>query len=140
LLGAFVLVFDQDLKFVLAAGEPLERPWDASAYPDGQFVGDAFPASLWKLIEPLCRSALQRRDRSREVWTAERGRGLMVDVGPLRLDSLPAPNGGLAAAMGGVAVVLESPLASGQATACRLIRTISSRYSSERRSGWGCSI
>jgi len=103
---ALILVFDRDLRFVLAAGEALVRNGNPSTYREGQRLADAFPSDLWELIEPLCRSALDGDTRSREIWTANRRNCLMVDVGPLRLDDPPAPAGGPVVA-GGVAVVLD---------------------------------
>jgi diguanylate cyclase (GGDEF)-like protein/PAS domain S-box-containing protein len=104
---ALILVFDQALCFVLAAGQALERQGNPPACREGQPVGDAFPASVWKLIEPLFRSALDGETRSREIWTSERQHCLMVDVGPLRLRSSPVGAGERAAVTGGVAVVLD---------------------------------
>jgi diguanylate cyclase (GGDEF)-like protein/PAS domain S-box-containing protein len=104
---ALILVFDQELRFVLAAGQALERQGNPPACREGEFVGDAFPAGLWTLIEPLFRSALDGETRSREIWTAERRHCLMVDVGPLRLHSSPAEAGERAIVTGGVAVVLD---------------------------------
>ncbi len=110
--SALILVFDSELRFVLAAGQPLERQSASSAFRDGQFIGDAFPAAVWKAIEPLCRSALAGETRSREVWTSEREHCLMVDVGPLSLDRAGDGAGAgedtaAANVMGGVAVVLD---------------------------------
>jgi hypothetical protein len=66
---ARILVFDRELRFILAAGQTLEHDaygesaacrmgGESTVCRVGAFVGDAFPESLWKLIEPLCRSAL----------------------------------------------------------------------------------
>ena len=104
---ALILVFDQDLRFVLVAGQPLERQSTSSAFTEGRFVGDAFPGSVWNAIEPLCRSALAGETRSREVWTAEREHCLMVDVGPLSIDGGPEDGEQAGKVMGGVAVVLD---------------------------------
>ncbi len=100
---ALIVVFDRDLNFVLAAGQALERQEDPGAYKKGHSLGEAFPAEVWKQIEPLCRSALEGETRSREVWTGGERYCLMVDVGPLRLDSA-ADSTGIA---GGVAVLLD---------------------------------
>jgi diguanylate cyclase (GGDEF)-like protein/PAS domain S-box-containing protein len=105
--SALILVFDGDLRFVLAAGQAIERRSSASAFREGELVADAFPADMWSAIEPLCRSALAGETRSREVWTAERKRCLMVDVGPLALDDAAGGPGEGARVMGGVAVVLD---------------------------------
>jgi len=104
---ALILVFDHDLRFVLTAGQALERNGHPPAYREGQFVGDAFPKDVWRMIEPLCRSALGGETRSREIWTAEHRYCLMVDVGPLRLHSSAARDGKAAPVAGGVAVVLD---------------------------------
>jgi diguanylate cyclase (GGDEF)-like protein/PAS domain S-box-containing protein len=95
--GARVLVFDGELRVILAAGEPgaaveagtLGADDDPASCRKGAFVGDAFPGSLWRLIEPLFRSALEGETRSREIWSADDSRSLMVDVGPLRVDGTP---------------------------------------------------
>jgi diguanylate cyclase (GGDEF)-like protein/PAS domain S-box-containing protein len=106
---ARILVFDSDLQIVLSAGETPEH--DAGSEPTvcrkGAFVGDAFPKSLWKLIEPLCRSALEGETRSREISAGENGHFLMVDVGPLSLDDPAARAGQPPPIAGGVAVIFD---------------------------------
>jgi diguanylate cyclase (GGDEF)-like protein/PAS domain S-box-containing protein len=86
--GARVLVFDGELRVILAAGETstLGAGEGRAGFGEGAFVGDAFPESLWRLIEPLFRSALEGETRSREVYNGDDSRSLMVDVGPLRVD------------------------------------------------------
>jgi diguanylate cyclase (GGDEF)-like protein/PAS domain S-box-containing protein len=104
---ARILVFDRELRFILAAGETL-RPGansESTTCGVGAFVGDAFPASLWKLIEPLCRSALEGETRSREI--SDDSRTLMVDVGPLRLEGPAAGADQASPVAGGVAVILD---------------------------------
>jgi diguanylate cyclase (GGDEF)-like protein/PAS domain S-box-containing protein len=103
---ARILVFDREFRFILAAGQSLEHNAgsESAVCREGALVGDAFPKTLWKLIEPLCRSALDGETRSREIWSADDRRSLMVDVGPLRLDG-PADRTGRPA--GGVAVILD---------------------------------
>jgi len=106
---ARILVFDRELRFILAAGE---TPKDGAGGESpvcrvGALMGDAFPESLWKLIEPLCRSALEGETRSREIYSADDGRSLMVDVGPLRLEDAPARTDRSSGIAGGVAVILD---------------------------------
>jgi diguanylate cyclase (GGDEF)-like protein/PAS domain S-box-containing protein len=103
---ALILAFDKQLRFVLTAGEALERLGNPRACAEGQLVGDAVPRDVWKAIEPLFRSALEGETRSREVWTADDRHCLMVDVGPLRLHS-SGEHEGDAGVAGGVAVVLD---------------------------------
>ena len=98
---ALILAFDQQLRFVLTAGQALERVGSRSACEHGQPVADAFPSEVWEAVEPLFRSALAGETRSREIWTAEDRHCLMIDVGPL------PPDGGEAEVAGGVAVVLD---------------------------------
>jgi diguanylate cyclase (GGDEF)-like protein/PAS domain S-box-containing protein len=107
--GARMLVFDRELRFILSAGQTLEHGAgsDPEACREGAFVRDAFPESLWKLIEPLCRSALDGETRSREIWSADDSRSLMVDVGPLRLDGPAGRTGRPSGIACGVAVILD---------------------------------
>jgi diguanylate cyclase (GGDEF)-like protein/PAS domain S-box-containing protein len=103
---ALILVFDRELRFVHTAGHALERLEDPGACREGELVESTFPAALWKLIEPLFRSALEGETRSREIWTPEQRHCLMVDVGPLRLNG-SAEDEQAANVAGGVAVVLD---------------------------------
>jgi PAS domain-containing protein len=103
---ALILAFDRELRFVLTAGQALERLGNPPAGLDGRFVGEVFPAELWQAIEPLFRSALDGETRSREVWIGEQQHCLMVDVGPLRLSGLGGADEGETVA-GGVAIVLD---------------------------------
>jgi diguanylate cyclase (GGDEF)-like protein/PAS domain S-box-containing protein len=103
---ALILVFDRDLRFVLTAGQALERLGNPRAGLEGQLVKDAFPADLWRMLEPLFRSALDGETRSREIWTAGQRHCLMVDIGPLRLNGSSEGEQSPTVA-GGVAVVLD---------------------------------
>ncbi len=105
--GARILIFDRELRFILTAGETLEHHTggESPIRNGGAFVGDAFPESLWKLIEPLCRSALDGETRSREI--ADERRTLMVNVGPLRLEGPVDRSGQASDIAGGVAVILD---------------------------------
>ena len=101
-------MFDAELRFVLRAGHTLGRVGrPASSFSEGQPIAGAFPAELWQLIEPLCRSALEGETRSRELWTADERHGLVIDIGPLRLELPASDTHGPATVAGGVAVVLD---------------------------------
>jgi len=104
---ALIVVFDQQLRFVLSAGRALERLGNPPACRQGQLVEEAFPREVWSMLEPLLRSALEGETRSREIWTVESQHCLMVEAGPLRVkDSSPgAPPGDMVA--GGVAVLFD---------------------------------
>jgi diguanylate cyclase (GGDEF)-like protein/PAS domain S-box-containing protein len=104
---ALILVFDQELRFVLSAGQALERLGNPPACRPGQRVESAFPAELWKMLEPLMQSALDGETRSREIWTGERQHCLMVEAGPLRLKGSreAEPEGSMVA--GGVALIFD---------------------------------
>jgi diguanylate cyclase (GGDEF)-like protein/PAS domain S-box-containing protein len=107
--GARMLIFDAELRLILSAGQTLANgvASDPAVWREGAFLGDAFPQSLWELIEPLCRSALSGETRSREIWSADDSRSLMVDVGPLRLDASARRSSRPPGIAGGVAVILD---------------------------------
>jgi diguanylate cyclase (GGDEF)-like protein/PAS domain S-box-containing protein len=104
---ALIVVFDTELRFVLTAGHALERVTEARAPLQGLPLSGIFPSAVWKLLEPLFRSALAGETRSREIWTPEDRHCLMVDVGPLRLGGESAGDG-QAGVAGGVAVMLDT--------------------------------
>jgi diguanylate cyclase (GGDEF)-like protein/PAS domain S-box-containing protein len=103
---ALVIVFDRNLKFVLAAGQALERLEDIEAWSTGQPVAHAFPAEIWNHFQPLFISALEGETRTRELWTASEEHCLMVDAGPLCPDGF-GPGGEAEEISGGIAVVLD---------------------------------
>lgn len=109
--GARVLVFDRELRLIVAAGRTLEQGTasDAAVCGEGALVADAFPESLWKLMQPLFRSALEGETRSREIWSADDSRSLMVDVGPLRVDGAAERVDGAAERAGAAAELAGAP-------------------------------
>ena len=88
-----MIVFDRQLRFVLTAGQAIERMGDPDICREGNYVADAFPAEFWERFEPLFSSALEGETRTREIWTAEERHCLMVDAGPLCSDGGPASRG-----------------------------------------------
>jgi diguanylate cyclase (GGDEF)-like protein/PAS domain S-box-containing protein len=105
---ALIVVFDDELRFVLSAGQALARSGHASTtFRAGKPIADAFPPDLWRLMEPLCRSALQGETRSRELWSTDGRHGLIVDIGPLRANGPTVSALASEILAGGVAVVLD---------------------------------
>jgi diguanylate cyclase (GGDEF)-like protein/PAS domain S-box-containing protein len=100
---ALIMVFDSDLRLILAAGHTLGQGRSSSVYQEGQPIAQAFPGDLWSQVQPLCRSALEGDTRSRKVQTADGRHRLMIDIGPLCVNTPSAP----ATIAGGVAVVLD---------------------------------
>jgi diguanylate cyclase (GGDEF)-like protein/PAS domain S-box-containing protein len=103
---ALVIVFDRQLRFVLAAGQALERLEHVEAWSTGQPIAEAFPREIWNHFQPLFYSALEGETRTREIWTASEEHCLMVDAGPLAPEGF-APNGEAHEIEGGIAVVLD---------------------------------
>ncbi len=90
---ALVIVFDRQLRFVLTAGQAIERMGDPEICHEGNYLADAFPAEFWERFEPLFSSALEGETRTREIWTSEERHCLMVDAGPLCSDGGPPRRG-----------------------------------------------
>lgn len=103
---ALVIVFDRQLRFVLSAGNAIERMGDPEFLHAGNRLADAFPRELWERFEPLFASALEGETRSREIWTADERHCMVVDAGPLCGDGGPAA-ADCAEVDGGIAVVLD---------------------------------
>ncbi|HEX3512240.1 MAG TPA: diguanylate cyclase [Solirubrobacteraceae bacterium] len=103
---ALIVAFDNELRFILTAGQPIERLGRTSAFQPGAPVAAAFTPQLWEVIGGLFESALEGETRSREIWTTDE-RCLTVDIGPLRLNDQGRVEEG-ADIVGGMAVVLDS--------------------------------
>ena len=132
---ALVIVFDAELRFVLAAGQALERVGRRQPAERGQRrARTRCRRSCGAAIEPLLRSALEGDTRSREIWTADHRHCLMVDVGP----AAPRRGDGRAARAGrcGRRAGHHRPQA-GRAARGRAPAAASRRSSSRRRSATG---
>ena len=102
---ALIVAFDADLRVVVSAGQALTRPTALSPARVGEPVEQVFPEALWRMLEPLFRSALDGETRSREIATGGGDGRVAVDIGPLHVAG--TAEGG-EAAKGGVAVVLDA--------------------------------
>jgi diguanylate cyclase (GGDEF)-like protein/PAS domain S-box-containing protein len=96
-----ILVFDRELRYVLALGEVVHRNgWSPEAF-EGNRAADILPADRWELLEPLYRAALAGEARSIEMsWSAEVGESqFLLEVNPWRGES--------GEVLGGVAVARD---------------------------------
>ncbi len=96
---ASALVFDRDLRYVLAAGHALEHEGLSARELEGMPAEEVLVGERWATFEPLYRSALAGDTRSLEIWSADDTRCYQVDVGPLR--------GAEGEVVGGVAVARD---------------------------------
>jgi len=78
------LVFDDELRIVLAAGQALEGQGLKAGALEGQPAAQALPADRWEIYEPLFEAALRGEARSLEVWSAQETHCHHLDVRPLR--------------------------------------------------------
>jgi diguanylate cyclase (GGDEF)-like protein/PAS domain S-box-containing protein len=82
--AASVLVFDSDLRYVVAGGQALDeeglRPEDLEGRP----AVEVLVGERWETYEPLYRAALNGETRTLEVWSADDARCYEVQVAPLR--------------------------------------------------------
>jgi PAS domain S-box-containing protein len=92
---ASVIVFDERLRIVSAAGQALAgeglRPGGGC---HGRPAAEVFAADRWVEYEPLFRGVLEGRSGSTEVQGVDRGHRYLVDVEPLR-DAAGAVVGGV---------------------------------------------
>jgi len=94
------LVFDTDLRYVVARGPALALHGFTSPDLEGQLAASSLPPERWKLFEPLYRGALVGERGSVEVSSLAEGRWCRVQVGPLR-----GPDG---STVGGVALAVDT--------------------------------
>ncbi len=62
-----MLVFDRELRFVLAAGEAIRQHGYALESLEGQLCGDVMPGDRWATYEPLYVAALRGEESSIEL-------------------------------------------------------------------------
>jgi diguanylate cyclase (GGDEF)-like protein/PAS domain S-box-containing protein len=82
--GASVLVFDQELRYVVAGGQALQSEELGAADLEGTPAVEVLVDRRWETYEPLYRSALNGENRGLEIWSADDTRCYQVEVGPLR--------------------------------------------------------
>ncbi len=94
--AASLLVFDHELRYVIAGGYGLQREGLAAKRLEGRLAAEVLAGERWDTYEPLYRSALNGETRALEIWSADDTRCFQVEVAPLR-----SPAGEIA---GGVAI------------------------------------
>jgi diguanylate cyclase (GGDEF)-like protein/PAS domain S-box-containing protein len=82
--GASVLVFDQELRYIVAGGQALEQDELGPGDLEGTPAVEVLVGERWETYEPLYRSALNGESRSLEIWSADDTCCYQVEVGPLR--------------------------------------------------------
>jgi PAS domain S-box-containing protein len=81
---ASVMLFDERLEIVSAAGQALAGENLTPAACQGRAAADAFTPDRWNTYEPLFRGALEGRSGSTEVQGIDAVHQYLVDVEPLR--------------------------------------------------------
>jgi diguanylate cyclase (GGDEF)-like protein/PAS domain S-box-containing protein len=90
------LVFDSELRYVIAGGSALELEGLSAADLEGRPAVEVLVGRRWETYEPLYRAALNGETRALEIWSEDDARCDLVEVAPLR-----GPDGEV---LGGVAV------------------------------------
>jgi diguanylate cyclase (GGDEF)-like protein/PAS domain S-box-containing protein len=85
--AASVLVFDDELRYVIAGGHALQREGLGAARLEGRLAAEVLSGERWDTYEPLYRSALNGETRALEIWSADDTHCYQVEVGPLRAAS-----------------------------------------------------
>jgi diguanylate cyclase (GGDEF)-like protein/PAS domain S-box-containing protein len=82
--AASALVFDSDLRYVIAGGHALDQEGWRPEDLEGRPAVEVLVGERWETYEPLYRSALNGQTRSLEIWSSDDARCYEVEVGPLR--------------------------------------------------------
>jgi diguanylate cyclase (GGDEF)-like protein/PAS domain S-box-containing protein len=80
------LVFDRELRYVIAGGNALEQDGLSPADLEGRPAVEVLVGKRWETYEPLYRAALNGETRALEIWSDDDTRCYLVEVGPLRDD------------------------------------------------------
>ena len=80
---ASTLVFDRELKYILAAGRAPGHHGLKPEELEGQFAEEVLGPDWWEIYGPLYQGALDGDARSLEIWSNDGTRCYLVEVGPL---------------------------------------------------------
>lgn len=78
------LVFDRDLRYVVAGGQALEQEGVRPEELEGRPAVEVLLGERWETYEPLYRAALNGETRSLEIWSEDDTHCYQVEVAPLR--------------------------------------------------------
>lgn len=97
--NASFMVFDTDLRYVVARGRAVRRHGFLPEKLEGRLAKEALTPDRWAFYEPMYRGALNGETQSIEVMSPDDQRRYLVEVGPLR-----APDGAIA---GGISIAVD---------------------------------
>jgi diguanylate cyclase (GGDEF)-like protein/PAS domain S-box-containing protein len=80
---ASTLVFDRELRYILAAGRAPGHHGLKPEELEGQFAEEVLGPDWWEIYGPLYQAALDGDARSLEIWSNDGTRCYLVEVGPL---------------------------------------------------------
>jgi diguanylate cyclase (GGDEF)-like protein/PAS domain S-box-containing protein len=80
---ASTVVFDRDMRYVIAGGEALRQEGLAPSDLEGRPAVEVLMGERWEIYEPLYRSALNGVARTIEIWSPDDSRCYQVELGPL---------------------------------------------------------
>jgi diguanylate cyclase (GGDEF)-like protein/PAS domain S-box-containing protein len=82
--AASALVFDTDLRYVIAGGDALAQEGLSASEFEGRPAVEVLVGDRWKTYEPLYRAALNGETRAIEIWSLGETSCYQIEVGPLR--------------------------------------------------------
>jgi diguanylate cyclase (GGDEF)-like protein/PAS domain S-box-containing protein len=77
------LVFDEELRIVLAAGQGLDRHGLSASEVEGQRASKVFAPERWETLQPLFLAALDGEQRTLELWSAQETHCYQLQLAPL---------------------------------------------------------
>ncbi|HEY2767453.1 MAG TPA: diguanylate cyclase [Solirubrobacteraceae bacterium] len=82
--AASALVFDTELRYVIAGGDALAQEGLSASEFEGRPAVEVLVGERWRTYEPLYRAALNGETRAIEIWSLGETSCYQVEVGPLR--------------------------------------------------------
>jgi diguanylate cyclase (GGDEF)-like protein/PAS domain S-box-containing protein len=82
--AASALVFDCELRYVIAGGDALAQEGLSADEFEGRPAVEVLVGERWRTYEPLYRAALNGETRAIEIWSLGETNCYQIEVGPLR--------------------------------------------------------